>query len=112
MENSIIKIWKEKGKILEGVKNSLFKTEHVEDIAAQRKAICEACPHIDTEGSKCMVPGTNPCCGLCGCSLAFKLRSLSSACDDSRWKAEVTEEEENAINEQIKSKENDTNIHS
>ena len=64
----VIKIWKEKNKILEGIRNNIFKKADVEHIAAERMEICSTCPHLDTEGSKCMVPGTGPCCGLCGCS--------------------------------------------
>ena len=63
--------------------------------------ICSTCPHLDKEGTNCMVHGTQPCCALCGCSLGFKTRSLSSKCDDKRWFAEVTPEEDDAINEQI-----------
>ena len=48
------------------------------------------------------MPGTQPCCGLCGCSLAFKTRSLSSKCDIGKWIAEVTEEEEDVINDKLK----------
>ena len=98
---SLIKLWKNKGQILEGIKNNLFKTEHVEEIHDERMEICKACPAFDEEGTKCYVPGTNPCCGLCGCSLSLKLRSLSSECDDNRWLAILSEEEEDKLNEQL-----------
>jgi hypothetical protein len=52
------------------------------------------------------VPGTKPCCKLCGCSLALKTRSLSSACadeDNKRWDAILTEEEDDQLNNQINS---------
>jgi hypothetical protein len=101
---SLIKIWKNKGKIAEGIMNSIFKSEHVEEIAAERMKICMECPSIDHEGKKCAVPGTQPCCGACGCSLHLKQRSLSSFCDEGRWDAVVTEEEEDAIKEQINNK--------
>lgn len=91
-------IWDNKGKIFEGLKNSVFKKEAVEEIAAERIKICEACPHIDKEGTKCMIPGTQPCCGLCGCKLGLKTRSLSSACDDKRWDAILTQEQEDELN--------------
>lgn len=95
---NIIRIWKNKGKILEGITNSIFKEEHVEQIAQERLKICEACKFYDRAGTGCMVPGTAPCCnqkiGGCGCSLGFKTRSLSSACEQGFWNAELTEEEE------------------
>jgi hypothetical protein len=93
-------IWKNRKQILEGVRNKLFKKEHVEEIAAARLEICEACPHIDLEGGSCLISGTQPCCGKCGCSLELKLRSLSSPCGDEevpRWHALLTPEEEDAL---------------
>lgn len=99
---NIIRIWKEKNKILEGVKNSIFKTEHVEEIAFFRNEICRFCEFIDTDGSKCAVPGTQPCCSKCGCSLHLKTRSLSSECPEGFWKAELTEEEEDKLKQNLK----------
>jgi hypothetical protein len=99
---NLIKIWKEKGKILEGVKNSMFKQEHIEEIAASRMAICEDCFFIDKEGSKCYMKGTQPCCGECGCKLSFKTRSLSSSCPKNKWESITSEEEEDAIINSIK----------
>jgi len=110
------KIWNNRKAILEGVKNSVFKSEHVEEIAAERKAICDTCPALDKEGSSCLAPGTQPCCSKCGCSLQFKLRSLSSACGDEenpKWHALLSQEEEDALNEQLKKPNQDGNtIHS
>jgi hypothetical protein len=52
-----------------------------------------------------MVPGTAPCCnkelGGCGCCLALKTRSLSSECPKGHWKAELTQEEEDKLNEKL-----------
>jgi hypothetical protein len=101
MEN-LIKIWKSRNQIAEGVKNNIFKTKHVEDIAFFRNEICKQCEFIDTKGSKCAVPGTQPCCGECGCSLKLKTRSLSSDCPRGFWKAELTEQEEAIVNQQLK----------
>lgn len=101
MEN-LIRIWKERNKIAEGVKNNIFKTKHVEDIAFFRNEICKVCDFIDTTGAKCALPGTQPCCGECGCSLKLKTRSLSSDCPRGFWKAELTEEEETIVNHQLK----------
>lgn len=103
----VIRIWKEKGKILEGIRNNIFKKADVEHIAAERIATCEACPHMDTTGDKCVVPGTGPCCGLCGCSLSLKTRALSASCDDKRWDAVLSEDEQMLVERQI-SLEDDT----
>ena len=92
------KIWKNRKQIMEGVKNALIRDKFVEEVAAQRREICNACVRKDDVGTSCVVPGTQPCCNLCGCSLAFKTRSLSSDCPDLRWKAVITEEDEDKLN--------------
>jgi hypothetical protein len=97
----VIKIWKEKGKILEGIKNNIFRNADVEHIAAERMSICETCPFIDLTGSTCMVPGTQPCCAKCGCSLALKTRALSAACDAGKWLAIVSHEEQIIIDRHL-----------
>ena len=100
MKNSKSTIWSERKKILEGIKNSLFKKEHVEAIAEKRMSICNTCPLIDTKGDLCLVPGTAPCCGACGCKLSLKIRSLSSECahpDGPQWLAVLTENEEDHL---------------
>ena len=87
--------------IIEGIKNNIFKQEHVEAEAALRWAICKKCAYLDKLGDSCAVTGTQPCCSDCGCSLAFKTRSLSSECPKGKWLALMTEEEEELLNEQI-----------
>jgi hypothetical protein len=105
LKANIIKIWKSKGQIIEGITNSIFKKDDVEEIAQQRMQICEKCALYDVQGVGCMVPGTNPCCneklGGCGCSLEFKTRALSSECPTGKWMAELTEEEETKLNEKL-----------
>jgi hypothetical protein len=102
---NIIKIWKNKGAILEGITNSIFKKEDVEEIAQHRICICKACDLYDIDGEGCIVPGTAPCCnekkGGCGCSLSLKTRALSSDCPLGKWEAELTEEEEDKLNEKL-----------
>jgi len=71
--------------IYEGIKNRVFKKEDVEHIAAIRWSICQQCPKLDKIGNTCTIPGTGPCCSLCGCSMATKTRSLISACPDKKW---------------------------
>lgn len=105
LKRNVIKIWKSKGQILEGLKNSIFKKEDVEEIAQQRMQICKKCALYDVQGTGCMVPGTQPCCneklGGCGCSLGMKTRSLSSDCPKGYWKAELTQDEEDQLNKKL-----------
>jgi len=49
---STIKLWKNKGKILEGLKNKIFKNKHVEEIFQERLTICNKCPNLDLKGDK------------------------------------------------------------
>ena len=89
---SITKLWKNRKKILEGLWNRIFRTAYVEKIYKQRLAICKACPAM---GDDCYVPGTAPCCNICGCELATKLRSLASGCgDEENPKWDAVEEDE------------------
>ena len=99
----LLEIWKHRGQIAEGIKNSIFKKEHVEEIAEKRMGICKGCPQIDEEGDSCYVTGTEPCCRLCGCSLGIKIRAMSAECDDNQWGPIMTEEEEDNLNEQLHS---------
>ena len=103
--SNIIQIWKAKGQILEGVKNNIFKKEDVEEIAKTRMNICFFCDLYTESGAGCMVAGTSPCCnqelGGCGCSLTFKTRSLSSECPKGHWKAELSQDEEDMINQKL-----------
>jgi len=90
---------------MEGIKNSIFKKEDVELIAQHRMQICKDCALYDVQGDGCMVPGTQPCCNInmggCGCSLTLKTRSLSSDCPMNHWKAEMTQQEEDLLNEKL-----------
>jgi len=98
MKESLKKIWNNKALILEGIQNTVFKTEFVEAVSEERMSICNTCPHI---GTNCIAPGTDPCCGKCGCSLAFKTRALSAGCGDEenpRWHPVITSDEEDNLN--------------
>lgn len=87
-------IWTERHKIMEGIKNTVIRDEFVESVADLRRQECDVCP---SKGDDCAVPGTAPCCNECGCSLAFKTRSLSSECPLGKWEALVSEEEEDQL---------------
>lgn len=102
---SLLKLWKAKGQILEGIKNNIFRREDVEAVAINRMEICKICKLYDDLGAGCMLPGTQPCCneklGGCGCSLNLKTRALSSDCPKGKWKAELTQEEEDQLNQKL-----------
>ncbi|NIP30427.1 MAG: hypothetical protein GTN59_07655 [Candidatus Dadabacteria bacterium] len=88
------KIWEARNQILEGIKNNTFKSEAVEIIAEERNKMCVQCNFYDTQGHHCYIPGTQPCCGSCGCSLKLKQRSLSSDCPEGYWEPVLTEDED------------------
>lgn len=97
MKESLKRIWKNRKEIMEGIKNSIIRDKFVEEVASDRMNICTACIYKDVDGSECLVPGTQPCCKLCGCSLEFKTRSLSSDCPDNRWLGLISEEDEDNL---------------
>jgi hypothetical protein len=97
-------IFQKRKQIFEGIMNTMFTSKDVEEIAAKRMEVCNSCPHIDKEGSKCFLPGSQPCCGHCGCTLKFKLRSLSESCPDpagERWEAILSPDEEVEVNQKL-----------
>jgi hypothetical protein len=104
---NIIRIWKNRNQIIEGIKNSIFKNEDIEEIAKERQKICisNLCGCYDLLGKGCLIPGSQPCCsqltGGCGCSLKFKVRSLSSFCPRKYWDAVLTEDEEHLLKEKL-----------
>jgi hypothetical protein len=95
--NKLTTLWNNKALILEGIKNYMFSTDTIEQIAQERYTICQACPNFDVTGSDCLAPGTQPCCASCGCSLKFKTRSLSSECPVLKWPALLSQEEEDDL---------------
>ncbi len=95
--NKYLQALKNIDKIYDGIKNNLFKKEYVEVIAESRIKICEACKFYDTKGTDCLAPGTQPCCSVCGCSMTFKSRSMSSECPEGKWEALLTELEEEKL---------------
>lgn len=70
--------------IAQGFLNLTFKTKEWEELANKRLKICDTCDKLDLIGKNCKVPGTQPCCGACGCTL--KLKTLSdSKCPKGLW---------------------------
>ena len=88
-------------KIAEGIKNKIFKNDDVEAVAKLRWMECKLCPLLDKKGKSCAVPGTQPCCSDCGCSISLKIRSMSSDCPKGRWDAIMTPEMEDKLKKQI-----------
>lgn len=65
--------------IYEGWKNYIFPNPRTEIVARTRANICSTCVELTfvmKESRKI------PKCGLCGCPIAAKTRSLSSQCPD------------------------------
>jgi len=97
-------------KITEGLKNKIFKKEHVEEIAKVRWEECYKCEHLDEVGTNCALSTTKPCCGKCGCSIGLKIRALASSCPVGKWKPVVAKKEQGKIMRQIKENEDASNI--
>jgi hypothetical protein len=120
--NKIIGAFGNIDKILEGVKNKVFKRQDVEDIADIRWMQCARCPELDEKGDNCAVNGTQPCCTACGCSLSIKLRALSSSCPKGKWapvtdkygeqkiKQQILEDRNTKLKEKSKNKKDASNI--
>lgn len=104
--NKYMGAFKNRKQILEGIKNRIFKKEHVEAEAAKRWDTCKSCDSLDMKGEKCMAPGTQPCCGECGCSLSLKTRALSSECPLGKWQALMDEDVEQQLITYINKDEN------
>ena len=102
MGKSLIELWKKRGKILEGVRNAIFKREDVEVIAEKRLGICRTnkCGYYDRlgESAAAVVKGVESC-GSCGCKLSWKSRALSDECPEGYWERVLTETEEGFLRE-------------
>lgn len=75
-------IWKNRMLILEGIGNFMAKKQVIEDIAKERFAICKSCPSLNLNCTSLA-----DCCGICGCNLELKTRSLKSSCPQEKWQA-------------------------
>lgn len=74
----LIKIIKDLPKIFSALVNMIFSRHSA--LANKRLKICNTCDLVDKKGRECVVPGTQPCCGVCGCSLKLLVRSVDSSC--------------------------------
>ena len=109
--NKLLKAFSSVSEIAEGIKNNVFKQDHIEEIAKVRWMDCVNCEHLDNKGDKCAISATRPCCGKCGCSIGLKIRSLASSCPAGKWKALVDKKAQSEIMSQInlKKKNKDAN---
>lgn len=109
-QENLIRIWKSKGQILEGVVNKVFANKDIEEIAKERQAICATnlCGYYDPDGSseRAAIKG-EPACAGCGCSLNLKPFCLSCHCylkdigQHPLWEAVVSPVEETIIKERL-----------
>lgn len=78
------KIWENRNKIFEGIKNFIFRKQYIEKIANERINICRqnTCGFYDQYGISEMAIGNmnKESCAACGCVLQLKTRSLKSSC--------------------------------
>ena len=85
--------------ILEGIKNSVFVKEEVENIANERYSICKACPKVSTakddslKGEYYNKIRPDEHCTVCACILHAKVRSLHTHCPLDKWDAVATKDE-------------------
>lgn len=92
-KNRVNQIWKSKSEIIDGIKNRIFTSETVENLSKERMTECDKCENIDREGTHCVVPGTAPCCKLCGCCLSLATRSLYYKCEMGKWENYISKSE-------------------
>lgn len=85
---------------MEGIKNSIFPKEAVEEVAAERLAICKACNyHSSNAKSKgYKTSRIDDHCTHCSCTLHTKTRSMHAACPIKKWEAIITPDEQQSLN--------------
>jgi len=116
---NLLKVWKSKGQILEGIVNNIFKQDDIEAVAIERASICEsnACGLYDKDGSseKAFVKGS-PACGGCGCNIQLKTRCMACDCylkdigEHPLWVAVLSPAEEQVLRERLDQQDNGVNI--
>lgn len=117
------KIWANKAGIAEGIKNRIFKKEHIEELHEHRMTICEECPwyseNVRFKNYEELIPDirmkksesyiqdsqkrTDKHCVNCSCNLGLKTRCLSCNCPLKKWLAVVDEKEQDTIMDIAKS---------
>lgn len=97
----LLKAFGNMDKIYEGIRNNVFRKDHIEAVASVRWQTCKVCEMLDETGKDCAVPGTQPCCSDCGCAIGNKIRCLSCSCPLDKWKEVMTEEAEELLLEKL-----------
>lgn len=102
--------FKNRNKIFEGLRNKMWKQEHIETIAQERLTICQSnkCGYYDPLGQseRAVFKGVESC-GACGCRLDLKTRALSANCGLEAvdkvpmWFALTNEQDDELIRNQI-----------
>jgi hypothetical protein len=95
--------------ILTGAFNSVFVKEEIERVAKERERICEQCEWY-SENAKLRGYKTvrlDSFCTDCLCNIHMKTRVLSEQCPMKKWLAEVTDEEDDKIQEMLKNENQD-----
>ena len=81
--------------IYEGLRNNLLPPEKLKEqiamVSAERLAICNECEHHSKNHST-VRPDAH--CISCGCTLSAKSKCLSCSCPINKWKAVLTDIEE------------------
>jgi hypothetical protein len=103
-KENIIKIWKSRNQIIEGIRNSVFTRDDVRELANERITTCRSnkCGFYDAEGKSeaAFVKGAESC-GSCGCKLAWATKALSYECPKGFWPAVLTETEDAHLKEKL-----------
>lgn len=91
--------------IIEGIVNTVQAKEEVEIIAKERYEICSSCKFNSSNAKdyKSILPFEH--CTLCKCNLEFKTHSLHAQCPISKWLAVTNKQENDIIQQKIKSDE-------
>ncbi len=125
IEKMLPEIWKNKGKILDGIKNRTFKSEYIEQLAEYRNEICKMCDwnsanqkgkeytDIPTEIKEThtrdwiryvLAFNSNRCIS-CNCNIelekSIKFRSPHSECPRGYWEAMIDKENSEKIKDSI-----------
>ena len=84
--------------IIEGWGNHLMPRKElelvIEQTSQERMEICNNCEHISTK-HKTLRPDVH--CTNCGCTLSAKTKCLSCNCPLNKWKAVISQEQQNII---------------
>lgn len=93
--------------ILDGIKNSVFVKESVENIAAERYNICKSCPQ-NSKNSDNTYLRPDEFCTECECNLYLKVRSMHTKCPMDKWPSLATEDESELIDKAIENDNSNT----